>query len=162
MEIGSAYALQVCLLQIPAMVAFSAFYDPQKFGEMIDTFTYVVESRIQTTDEPDLILFDGQAYFPSMGCNCDHPVDLLAHIHLHRGKKQLPQRKHPSPCVSDKLRIFRDKAEVGCSYHSYLVLTAGFYFSPTSDAAEDTIPLSMNPYNPTAAFHAVKYALFSN
>jgi Ca2+:H+ antiporter len=26
MEIGSAYALQVCLLQIPAMVAFSAYY----------------------------------------------------------------------------------------------------------------------------------------
>jgi Ca2+:H+ antiporter len=26
MEIGSAYALQVCLLQIPAMVAFSAWY----------------------------------------------------------------------------------------------------------------------------------------
>jgi hypothetical protein len=41
MEIGSAYALQVCLLQIPAMVAFSAFYDPQRFGEAVDTFTYV-------------------------------------------------------------------------------------------------------------------------
>jgi Ca2+:H+ antiporter len=26
MEIGSAYALQVCLLQIPALVLFSAFY----------------------------------------------------------------------------------------------------------------------------------------
>jgi Ca2+:H+ antiporter len=26
MEIGSAYALQVCLLQIPALVVFSAFY----------------------------------------------------------------------------------------------------------------------------------------
>ena len=39
MEIGSAYALQVCLLQIPAMVAFSAFYDPGKMGEIVDTFT---------------------------------------------------------------------------------------------------------------------------
>lgn len=33
MEIGSAYALQVCLLQIPALVLFSAVYgqhlDPQ-------------------------------------------------------------------------------------------------------------------------------------
>lgn len=33
MEIGSAYALQVCLLQIPALVLFSAvhgrFIDPQ-------------------------------------------------------------------------------------------------------------------------------------
>lgn len=26
MEIGSAYALQVCLLQVPALVLFSAFY----------------------------------------------------------------------------------------------------------------------------------------
>ena len=41
MEIGSAYALQVCLLQIPAMVAFSAWYDPARFGEFGDTFTYV-------------------------------------------------------------------------------------------------------------------------
>ncbi|KAH9936243.1 uncharacterized protein B0H18DRAFT_1206628 [Fomitopsis serialis] len=32
MEIGSAYALQVCLLQIPAMVAFSAWYAPEKMG----------------------------------------------------------------------------------------------------------------------------------
>lgn len=38
MEIGSAYALQVCLLQIPAMVAFSAWYDP-KLGSKADTFT---------------------------------------------------------------------------------------------------------------------------
>ncbi len=28
MEIGSAYALQVCLLQIPALVLFSALYTP--------------------------------------------------------------------------------------------------------------------------------------
>ncbi|KAJ9125134.1 hypothetical protein QFC22_000088 [Naganishia vaughanmartiniae] len=41
MEIGSAYALQVCLLQIPAMVAFSAFYDPGKMGQMVDTFTLI-------------------------------------------------------------------------------------------------------------------------
>jgi Ca2+:H+ antiporter len=39
MEIGSAYALQVCLLQIPAMVAFSAWYDPAAMGEGADTFT---------------------------------------------------------------------------------------------------------------------------
>jgi len=46
MEIGSAYALQVCLLQIPAMVAFSAWYDPARFGEMVDTFTYVSDSLV--------------------------------------------------------------------------------------------------------------------
>lgn len=41
MEIGSAYALQVCLLQIPAMVAFSAIYDPARLGEAVDTFTLI-------------------------------------------------------------------------------------------------------------------------
>ncbi|KAL7423680.1 hypothetical protein Q5752_001262 [Cryptotrichosporon argae] len=41
MEIGSAYALQVCLLQIPAMVAFSALYEPGKVGDMVDTFTLI-------------------------------------------------------------------------------------------------------------------------
>ncbi|KAH7910835.1 hypothetical protein BJ138DRAFT_1064309 [Hygrophoropsis aurantiaca] len=41
MEIGSAYALQVCLLQIPAMVAFSAWYAPDKMGEVANTFTLV-------------------------------------------------------------------------------------------------------------------------
>jgi len=40
-EIGSAYALQVCLLQIPAMVAFSAWYDPVNMGEVAKTFTCV-------------------------------------------------------------------------------------------------------------------------
>jgi Ca2+:H+ antiporter len=41
MEIGSAYALQVCLLQIPAMVAFSAWYNPASMGEVAKTFSYV-------------------------------------------------------------------------------------------------------------------------
>ncbi|KAF7346072.1 hypothetical protein MSAN_01833300 [Mycena sanguinolenta] len=41
MEIGSAYALQVCLLQIPAMVAFSAFYAPERMGEVATTFTLI-------------------------------------------------------------------------------------------------------------------------
>ena len=41
MEIGSAYALQVCLLQIPAMVAFSAWYAPERMGSVAETFTCV-------------------------------------------------------------------------------------------------------------------------
>lgn len=36
MEIGSAYALQVCLLQIPALVLFSALYSTQPIGDNID------------------------------------------------------------------------------------------------------------------------------
>jgi Ca2+:H+ antiporter len=42
MEIGSAYALQVCLLQIPALVLFSALYtgDPMSPGnDLAHTFT---------------------------------------------------------------------------------------------------------------------------
>jgi len=41
MEIGSAYALQVCLLQIPAMVAFSAWYAPELMGKVSHTFTLI-------------------------------------------------------------------------------------------------------------------------
>ncbi|KAL7624501.1 hypothetical protein AAE478_006066 [Parahypoxylon ruwenzoriense] len=37
MEIGSAYALQVCLLQIPALVFFSAFYPLQPEGDQDPT-----------------------------------------------------------------------------------------------------------------------------
>ncbi|KAH9924675.1 uncharacterized protein BXZ73DRAFT_50347 [Epithele typhae] len=41
MEIGSAYALQVCLLQIPVLVAFSAWYAPEKMGNVAETFTLI-------------------------------------------------------------------------------------------------------------------------
>lgn len=41
MEIGSAYALQVCLLQVPAIVAFSAWYAPEKMGEVAYSFTLI-------------------------------------------------------------------------------------------------------------------------
>ena len=43
MEIGSAYALQVCLLQVPALVFFSALYtrsiDPAELAQ--HSFKYV-------------------------------------------------------------------------------------------------------------------------
>lgn len=39
MEIGSAYALQVCLLQIPALVLFSAAY-----GRFIDPENLITHS----------------------------------------------------------------------------------------------------------------------
>ncbi|KIK59230.1 hypothetical protein GYMLUDRAFT_74516 [Collybiopsis luxurians FD-317 M1] len=41
MEIGSAYALQVCLLQIPVMVAFSAWWFPDRMGEVAHTFSLI-------------------------------------------------------------------------------------------------------------------------
>jgi len=41
MAIGSTYALQVCLLQIRAMMAFSAWYNPPHMGTGADTFTLI-------------------------------------------------------------------------------------------------------------------------
>jgi len=40
MEIGSAYALQVCLLQIPALVAFSAWYGASLLPEQWESHTF--------------------------------------------------------------------------------------------------------------------------
>ena len=41
MEIGSAYALQVCLLQIPALVAVSAFLNAGKLEFQESTFSLI-------------------------------------------------------------------------------------------------------------------------
>ncbi|KAH8884890.1 hypothetical protein GQ53DRAFT_829276 [Thozetella sp. PMI_491] len=40
MEIGSAYALQVCLLQIPALVLFSAVYPPDAPASKLNHYTF--------------------------------------------------------------------------------------------------------------------------
>lgn len=40
MEIGSAYTLQVCLLQIPALVLFSAYYGPTLAADLIPNHTF--------------------------------------------------------------------------------------------------------------------------
>ena len=40
MEIGSAYALQVCLLQIPALVLFSAVYGLYVNAEDLSNHTF--------------------------------------------------------------------------------------------------------------------------
>lgn len=85
MEIGSAYALQVCLLQIPAMVAFSAWYAPDKMGEVANTFTFVFVflSYGHLTD----VDWRVQTYFPPMGCRRHHTVDVLDDVHLHRSEE---------------------------------------------------------------------------
>jgi Ca2+:H+ antiporter len=59
MEIGSAYALQVCLLQIPFMVGFSAFWDPKRMGEEVDTFKYVqgCVARAREGANPSSLIF---------------------------------------------------------------------------------------------------------
>ena len=40
MEIGSAYALQVCLLQIPALVLFSAIYGASLSADQLGSHTF--------------------------------------------------------------------------------------------------------------------------
>lgn len=57
MEIGSAYALQVCLLQIPAMVAFSAWYQRTSIKDVTSAsiFTLSVKHRVL---ESMLMTFD--------------------------------------------------------------------------------------------------------
>jgi Ca2+/H+ antiporter len=59
MEIGSAYALQVCLLQIPALVLYSAvnaqFIDP---ADLIShSFKYVAQVPISMIEHAANILF---------------------------------------------------------------------------------------------------------
>lgn len=86
MEIGSAYALQVCLLQIPAMVAFSAWYSPEKMGNVAETFTYVSSWRICLKFRRTECLFL-QSNLPSMGCYRHHSVCILIDLHLYRSQE---------------------------------------------------------------------------
>lgn len=85
MEIGSAYALQVCLIQAPAMLAFTAFYSIGKISMEHKAFTYVLLTLTCRYDA-DLRL---QARFPEMGCDCDHFLGLPPHLYVHRSSSQL-------------------------------------------------------------------------
>ena len=83
MEIGSAYALQVCLLQVPAMVAFSSWYAPEKMGSVAETFRYGAFFRSLSQYLTCFPKFD----FASMGCYCHHPLCVPHDLHLHRGQE---------------------------------------------------------------------------
>lgn len=90
MEIGSAYALQVCLLQIPAMVAFSAWYDPVNMGEVAKTFTYVSSGFLFVSSAADNCPVDHQTHLPALGRHHANPFHVLDDIYLYRGEEQLP------------------------------------------------------------------------
>lgn len=107
MEIGSAYALQVCLLQVPALVFFSAFY-----GRMLDSsqlalhsFKYVfslfLSSGIQLTGKQ----FD----LPTMGHGLGYPLRVPSVVCPRRRKKQLLQR-------------LDSRAYLSCGHHRFLSL----------------------------------------
>ncbi|KAI1323475.1 calcium permease [Xylariaceae sp. FL0255] len=56
MEIGSAYALQVCLLQIPALVFFSAVYPIQPTGDNLDPIHWTFSLLFPQWDMVTVIL----------------------------------------------------------------------------------------------------------
>ncbi|KAI0422448.1 calcium permease [Xylaria grammica] len=56
MEIGSAYALQVCLLQIPALVLFSAFYPITPTGDNLDPIHWTFSLLFPQWDMVTVIL----------------------------------------------------------------------------------------------------------
>ena len=86
MEIGSAYALQVCLLQIPAMVAFSAWHAPEKMGSVAETFRY--GGFFLTPSAPLQYLTRSLKFdLASMGRYRHHPLSVPHDLHLHRGKE---------------------------------------------------------------------------
>lgn len=146
MEIGSAYALQVCLLQIPAMVAFSAWYAPERMGSVAETFTYVPSI---TPKFPQLTArVRIQANLPPLGHRRDHPLRLPHDVHVHRGQEQLPPRQHPHPQVRILLPILicvcDDTDDAFTCLRSYVVLVSGFYYAPNR-ADEDEIEVFLRP-----------------
>jgi len=105
MEIGSAYALQVCLLQIPVMVAFSAWHAPEKMGSVAETFRYGV-CVLPTPSAPlQWLTRSLKSDFTSMGRYCHHSLRVPHDLHLHRGQEQLPPWKHPHPQVGCRSNV---------------------------------------------------------
>ena len=101
MEIGSAYALQVCLLQIPAMVAFSAWYDPVNMGESAKTFRYVdIVFYYYYFPMKRFFFFKNKFDLPEMGCYCHNPLHVLDDLYLHRSQEQLSPWKYSHPKVN--------------------------------------------------------------
>ncbi|CDS09952.1 hypothetical protein LRAMOSA02629 [Lichtheimia ramosa] len=102
MEIGSAYALQVCLLQIPAMVAFSLWYNWGKEELAQYTFSLI---------------------FPRWDVICViFSVFLLTYTYQ-----------------EGKSNYFKGSILT----LSYVVLLAGFYFTPSTD--QDSVAINIAP-----------------
>lgn len=80
MEIGSAYALQVCLLQIPCLVLFSAVYgrwiDPEAIQDHIFSKSYGRAIRNIT----NLL----STHIPPMGYGHRHTLHLPPQLHVRR------------------------------------------------------------------------------
>ena len=83
MEIGSAYALQVCLLQIPALVLFSAIIGQNTGHDDLLTHTFKsVSAFVNICTFADLL----QPHLPSMGYGHCYPLRILAQLRVWRGQ----------------------------------------------------------------------------
>jgi hypothetical protein len=80
------------------MVAFSAWYAPEKMGEVANAFTCVSTHPFAIADAQIKIFF--QACISPLGRHRDHLVCLFDDIHLHRGEEQLPSWKYSHSEVS--------------------------------------------------------------
>lgn len=105
MEIGSAYALQVCLIQIPAMLAFTAWYGIGKETMAHRAFT-CVDLQAQLRDFADHYS-SLQPCLPALGRHRHHLFNLPPHLRLHRGALDLLPRLAPLLRLSHAPRRIR-------------------------------------------------------
>ena len=96
MEIGSAYALQVLLLQIPALVFYSAFHT-----RVIDQAQVLAHSFSKTLSDAATRLLPKHnadhsysAHLPTMGHGHRNSLRLPPFVHVRRRQEQLLQRLH--------------------------------------------------------------------
>lgn len=92
MEIGSAYALQVCLLQIPTLVLFSAIHG--RWIDPTDTINYTFSKCLPPPDSPILANSDISTNLSTMGYGYCYSVHFLVKLHVRRRQEQLLQRLH--------------------------------------------------------------------
>lgn len=108
MEIGSAYALQVCLIQIPAMVAFSAFYQARGShdNDINSTFTLIFP-RWDVIAIIFAIFLLTYTYIESRSNYFRGSLCLLSYIVLISGFVFAPNTGDPESPVEDHPDLFR-------------------------------------------------------
>ncbi|PWN32822.1 uncharacterized protein FA14DRAFT_162088 [Meira miltonrushii] len=108
MEIGSAYALQVCLIQIPAMVAFSAFYQARGShdNDINSTFTLIFP-RWDVIAIIFAIFLLTYTYIESRSNYFRGSLCLLSYIVLISGFVFAPNTGDPESPVEDRPDLFR-------------------------------------------------------
>lgn len=124
MEIGSAYALQVCLLQIPAMVAFSLWYNHGKEELARFTFRYVP----LFISAPNFYLLRLFVVFHSLIFPRWDVIAVIMSVFLLTYTYQ-----------EGKSNYFKGSILI----LSYFVLIAGFYFIPSF--TEHSVLIGLNP-----------------